>query len=173
MLDRDFETLLESSYFLAGLDPFSRTALAMHLHPARFAPDDVILAAGAVGDSMYILLSGSVRVQLPGKMGAHIVARLGPDHLLGEIAFFGRVGGRIADVVADGDVDAAQITRATYNKMVETDPGAAETLEKLVLDVMLTRVADTDSQMVAVFADHPNDPVFQAEARMLAGRMDP
>lgn len=171
MTDRDFQSLLERNGLLSGLDPFSRTALAMHFTASRFAPGEVVLAAGALGDRMMLVLSGHVDVRVAAEDGVHVVATLGPDNLLGEVAFFGRVGGRTANVVAQTEVVAAQLTRAVYDGMVETDPGAAETLEKVVLDVMLARVADTNARMVDLVAEHKDNPLFQAEARMLARKM--
>lgn len=171
MSDHDFQALLDHNQLLADLDPFSRTALGMHFQPARFAPREVVLEAGATGDRMLLLLSGEVEIHLPRQGDDQAVTVLGPDSLLGEVAFFGRVGGRTATVVARTEVVAAVLTRPVYDRMVETDPGAAETLEKLVLDLMLKRVADTNARMVALVGRHKDDDLFQAEARMMARKL--
>lgn len=171
MIDRDFQGLLEHSGLLSGLDPLSRTALGMHFQAARFAPGEVVLEAGETGDRMMLILSGQVEIHLPEQAGGQPLTELGPDSLLGEVAFFGRVGGRTATAVARGEVVAAELSRATYDHMVQVDPGAAETLEKLLLDVMLDRVADTNARMVALIGQHKDDALFQAEARMMARKL--
>lgn len=167
-MDRDFQRLLDHSTLLQSLDPFSRTALGMHFQSARFAPGETMLEAGASGDRLLLVLSGEARVRLPTAETTGIT--LGPDSLLGEVAFFGRVEGRTATVVAQGEVVAAVLTRETYRHMVETDPGAAETLEKLALRLLLERVAETNARTVSILTRHEDDPVFQAEARMMARR---
>lgn len=167
-MDRDFQALLEGSALLGDLDPLSRTALCMHFRSARFAPGEVMLEAGGAGDRMLLLLQGSVEVRLPAQEGGAALAELGPDHLLGEVAFFGLDVPRTADAVPVDEVVAAQLTREIYDHMLQVDPGAAETLEKLVLDVMLDRVESTNRRMVELVARHGGDGTFRAMARMMA-----
>lgn len=164
-MDRDFLALLDQSPLLQSLDPLSRTALGMHFRSARYAPGETLMAAGAQGDRLILVLKGQAQVHLSGQAPPLI---LGPDSLLGEVAFFGRVPGRTATVTAQGEVVAAVLTRETYDEMVRVDPGAAETLEKLILRLLIQRVAQTNARTVALLAQHESDPVFQAEARMMA-----
>lgn len=170
MTDPQFQSLLEGNGLLSGLDPLSRTALCMYFHPADFAAGEVLLAAGGGGDRMLLLLSGQVEVRVPAGGDTHAVATLGPDNLLGEVAFFGQDQPRTADVVALDTVRTALLDRATYQTMLASDPGATETLEKLVLDLMLDRVAETNDRMVELVRAHADDPAFRATARMLASR---
>lgn len=173
-MDRDFQALLEGSPLLGDLDDLSRTALCMHFQADRFAPGEVLLQAGATGDRMLLVLQGQVQVRLPAQdEGAPMVlAELGADQLLGEVAFFGQDIPRTADAVAvEGEVVAAQLTRETYDTMLQTDPGAAETLEKVVLDVMLERISSTNQRMVDLVAQHSGDGTFRAVARMIARKL--
>ncbi len=170
-MSTDFQQLLASSTLLGGLDPFSRTALTMHFVEARFAAGERILSAGAPGRRMLLILSGEVEVRLPKPDGAARLATLGPDQLLGEVAFFGHQTARVADADAVTPVVAAQLTGEIYEGMLQTDPGAAETLEKLVLDVMLSRIASTNQQVVSLVAEHAHDGTFRAEARMMARKL--
>ncbi len=167
-MDRDFLALLDRSALLQGLDPLSRTALGMHFQSVRYAPGETMMAAGSVGDRLVLVLSGDAQVRLADTDADPLT--LGPDSLLGEVAFFGQVPGRTATVLAQTEVVAATLTRETYQAMVATDPGAAETLEKLVLSLLMERVAATNARTVAILARHEHDPIFQAEARMLARR---
>lgn len=172
-MDRDFAALLEQSALLSGLDPFSRTALGMHFRAARFAPGEALIRHGQPAERVLLLLQGQVEVRVPDQpgTGGHLVATLGQDAMLGEVAFFGHQTTATADVVADGEVVAAELSRATYDGMVQTDPGAAETFEKLVLGVMMDRVDDTNARVVALVRDHADDPSFRAAARMLARQL--
>ena len=168
MNDREFQALLERSHLLDGLDPLSRTALCMHFRPAHFGPGELLLQTGSAGDRMFLLLQGEARVRLPTEHGPVDLGLFGPDSFIGEVAFFGQDETRTADVVASSEIHAAQLTRETYDQMLRVDPGAAETLEKLVLDLMLERVAATNARMVELVAAQGDDGTFRAAARMLA-----
>lgn len=172
-MDRDFAALLEQSPLLSGLDPFSRTALGMHFRPARFAPGEHLIRHGQPPERVLLLLQGQAEVRVPDAPGqeGHLVTTLGGDHLLGEVAFFGHETPASADVIAQGEVVAAELSRDTYDGMVQSDPGAAETFEKIVLGVMMDRVDDTNARVVALVRDHADDPSFRAAARMLARKL--
>lgn len=171
-MDRDFQALLEGSPLLGDLDDLSRTALCMHFQSARFAPGEVLLQAGAAGDRMLLIMQGEVEVRLPEADGGEVLATLGKDQFLGEVAFFGKDIPRTADAVAHGgEVIAAQLTRETYDHMLQVDPGAAETLEKVVLGVMLDRIASTNQRMVDLVAEHAGTGTFRAVARMIARKL--
>lgn len=163
-----FEALLQSSGFLGDLDPFSRTALCMYFEEEHHAPGDVVMHAGARGDRLLLLLAGRVEVRLPGDPGEAPMATLGADALVGEVAFFGLDVNRVADVIAVEDVVAAALSRTTFDAMRARDPGAAETLEKLVLDVMLRRISSVNEQVVAVVGSDGADASLRAEARFIA-----
>ncbi len=163
-----FEALLQASAFLGDLDPFSRTALCMHFEEVHHAAGDVVMRAGEAGDRILLLLDGWLEVRLPADQGGELMATLGADQLLGEVAFFGLGVARVADAIAVDDLVAASLSRATYDAMLQSDPGAAETLEKLVLDVMLRRISSINEQVVELVGSDDADPAFRAEARFIA-----
>jgi len=72
-----------------------------------FQPGEAIIAKGDPGDSMAILLQGSVRVPVVDDEGRQrFVAYLGPGDFFGEMALLtGEKRG--ADVIADGEIDVA------------------------------------------------------------------
>ena len=84
---------LDDATFLCGLSSFSALTEHQALFWAqrgtrkKYASGEVILEAGAPGDSMAVILSGSVRIPILDDNGfERFVAHLGPGDLFGEIA---------------------------------------------------------------------------------------
>jgi len=85
-----------------------------------FAAGELLMERGEGGVTMYLILEGKVRVERPGR-----VVRMGPGDLVGEIEVLNQGGGRIADVVADGQVRAIAIAQDDLRDALEAHPKAA------------------------------------------------
>lgn len=83
---------------------------------------EAIMRIGAPGDSLSLVLEGTVRVERPGKL-----VRLGVGELLGEIEVLDG-GPRIADITAETRVRCLEITRPNLLSALEADPRAAMAL---------------------------------------------
>ena len=88
---------------------------------------------GAPGDSLSLVLEGTVRVERPGKL-----VRLGVGELLGEIEVLDG-GPRIADITAETPVRCLEITRPNLLRALEADPRAAMAL----IEVLAGRFRET------------------------------
>ncbi len=86
----------------------------------RFAPGQPVMRRGEVGESLYLILEGTVHVQRPGRS-----VRLGPGELIGEIEILAPEGGRIADIDAETEVRAIEVQRDEVVRALESDPRAA------------------------------------------------
>jgi flavin reductase (DIM6/NTAB) family NADH-FMN oxidoreductase RutF len=85
-----------------------------------FAEGELLMERGEGGVTMYLILEGQVRVERPGR-----VVRMGPGDLVGEIEVLNQGGGRIADVVADGQVRAIAVAQDDLRDLLEAHPKAA------------------------------------------------
>jgi flavin reductase (DIM6/NTAB) family NADH-FMN oxidoreductase RutF len=94
---------------------------------------DAIMRIGEPGDSLSLVLEGTVRVERPGKL-----VRLGVGELLGEIEVLDG-GPRIADITAETAVRCLEITRANLLHALESDPRAAMAL----IEVLAGRFRET------------------------------
>ena len=88
---------------------------------------------GEPGDSLSLVLEGTVRVERPGKL-----VRLGVGELLGEIEVLDG-GPRIADITAETAVRCLEITRPNLLRALESDPRAAMAL----IEVLAGRFRET------------------------------
>ncbi len=85
-----------------------------------FADGEALMRLGEPGDSLFLVVEGQVQVRRRGRTVA-----LGPGELVGEIEVLAPGEGRMADVVADGEVRCLEVTRADVLHALELDPRAA------------------------------------------------
>lgn len=79
--------LLGRCLLFRALDDAARQELAAHVHRQSFKMGEPIFHCGAAGQSMVIILSGTVRVSLPGPKGKTVIlADLNAGEVLGEVA---------------------------------------------------------------------------------------
>ncbi len=88
-----------------------------------FADGDYLMHAGEPGDSLHLVVEGTVHVRRRGRS-----VRLGPGELVGEIEVLAPGEGRMADVIAEGTVRCLEVTRGEVLRALEADPRAAVAL---------------------------------------------
>ena len=99
-----------------------------------YSKGEAILRHGTVGDSMFVIHSGSVTVRLPDDSltGWHQVAQLGPGTFFGEMALLtGEV--RTADVVAVTDVVALELGKASLQPILGSHPDLAGAISHQIM----------------------------------------
>ena len=111
---------------------------------ARFAQaGEVIASEGDFGDSLFIVLSGTVRFEKRRADGPPLLLnRLGPNTFFGEIALLGS-GVRSASAVADTDTELFELTRDTLDELAEQHPSVTRVMrrfykERLFSDLLKT-----------------------------------
>ena len=119
---------------LAALPKLGRAALGRAFEEQQFADGEVLMSEGDLGDSVYLILDGSVRVSTA---GAGDVNTLGPGTLVGLVALVD-FEPRSATVTADGPVVAARLTRERFSKLATNDPTVGVAL-RLAVGTQLAR----------------------------------
>jgi flavin reductase (DIM6/NTAB) family NADH-FMN oxidoreductase RutF len=99
-----------------------------------FGDGEALMRVGEAGDSLYVVLEGTVEVRRRG----HTV-RLGANELVGEIEVLAPGEGRLADVVARGPVRCLEVTREDVVRALAADPQAAIAL----VEVLASRFRET------------------------------
>lgn len=107
-------------------------SLAGITRPARFAKDQVLFSQGDLGQAMYLLVAGRVRVE----RDKQSIAELGPGANFGEMALLDQPE-RSATITAMEPAEALIITREAFFALLKRDP----TLAVKVLWNMLLRLS--------------------------------
>jgi CRP/FNR family transcriptional regulator, cyclic AMP receptor protein len=104
---QDIAQLLAKSLLFGALDEGARRELAGHARRQNYDIGEPIFHVGAPGQSMMVILNGTVRVSLPGPRGKGIIlADVPPGELLGEVALL------------DGKERSAEATALTKCELV-------------------------------------------------------
>ena len=96
-----------------------------------FAPGEVIVRKGQEGGSMFVIIRGSVKVQLPEGSGARTINQLGPNDFFGEMSLLTGEP-RTANVVADEETDVMQIRKSAIKPLFEANPQLMESICAIV-----------------------------------------
>jgi hypothetical protein len=83
-----------------------------------------IVKQGEIGDSMYLILEGELRVRIDVAGRETILATLGPGEFFGDIALFDQ-GPRSADVVANKDSLLLKVSAQAFGKLAKEAPDLA------------------------------------------------
>ena len=145
------EVLTRSGLF-QGVDPEAAEALAGHLDYLDVPKGHTIFSEGELGDSLYIVMSGKVKVGRRAADGReNMLAVMGPSDLVGELSLFDP-GPRTASAVAVTDARVARLRQSALRPWIANRPEIAETL----LRVLARRLRRTnDSLADLIFTDVP------------------
>ncbi len=96
-----------------------------------FAPGEVIVRKGQEGNSMFVIIRGSVKVQLPEAAGPRTINQLGPNDFFGEMSLLTGEP-RSANVVADEETDVMQIRKTAVKPIFEANPELMDSICAIV-----------------------------------------
>jgi CRP-like cAMP-binding protein len=134
---RLFETLSERE--CADLVHFMREK--------RFEAGETVCTRGEHGNTMLVVVQGTLSAVVPGKGNAHTeVGRLGSGAVLGEM-FCIDAAPRPVTVVANEDTTVLEISRDDITKMRQEAPRAAAALVSAVFHEVLRRLRSIDDRV--------------------------
>jgi len=117
--------------------------LLVQMEMRELAAEQVIISEGEVGDSFFVLVSGSVRVQRRDDSGQDVVLAY-----LNEGAFFGEMallqdGARTATVVAQAESQIFEISKEVLDRVVSHYPSVANVLRNFYRQRLLSTAMAT------------------------------
>ena len=119
-------TIVEKVLFLKGIDLFSRipgedlAQVALIAEEEERDAGDVLIREGEMGDALYLVVEGTVRV----RKGEREVAELGEREVFGEMALLDPAP-RSATVEAATDVTLLRIRREDFADVMAENPDIA------------------------------------------------
>ncbi len=155
----EVQALLAPLPLLAPLtaDQIAALAAASELH--RYSAGEILVRQGEAGDSLFVVRTGQVRVDVDHGDGQAItVARRGPRDFFGEMSLLTGEA-RSATVVAETECDVVVVPKGAVAGLLLTDPGVVEALSK----VLAARVTERDARLAEASASEmENDRELQA-----------
>ena len=143
----------------ADLDARTLQALAPRLTPVALTSGEYLMHQGEVGDAMYFVVTGRLRVVLEGD-DPHIIGRIGAGAIVGELALLADEP-RFASVIAARDTDLLRLAREDFEEII----GAAPGLLRAVASTVVRRLGERgraapvpDRTIAVVAAGSPEDP---------------
>jgi CRP/FNR family transcriptional regulator len=112
---------VEETPLFTGLNASALRTLRGRAVERRFAPDEMLFAAGAPARGLFIVLEGSVRVVRTRDGRQHVIHLEGPSGTLGEVPLY-IGGGYPATAIAATDTRCAVIAAETLATMMVEDP---------------------------------------------------
>jgi response regulator RpfG family c-di-GMP phosphodiesterase len=142
--------ILNRSEMFAGLGPRSLERLRSCLQPVVFQPGQFLCQEGTFGDSMYIILSGSVAVTTNMGWGQRELERLGPGSVCGEMAL-------ISDEVRSATVrvlertECLQLGKASFNTLLDKDLSIAQQVAKVMTKRFSALLHRTSNELLGAY----------------------
>ena len=106
------------------IEPSKLKLLAFTSEKLEYQGGQDLCTQGDTGDAMYIIMGGEADVVINTPNGEHVVARLGKNSFVGEIAILCDVP-RTATVRANGTVTALRISKELFFRLVAEFPQIA------------------------------------------------
>jgi CRP-like cAMP-binding protein len=132
------------------MEPARLKLLAFTSQRLAFAAGQVLFNQGETGDSAYIVMDGLADVSIATPSGPVVVATVGRNAIIGEIAILCDVP-RTATVTAKADLHALRIDKETFFRLVNEFPQmAVEIMRELA-----QRLEKTNQQLRATIAARP------------------
>jgi predicted acylesterase/phospholipase RssA len=149
----------------AALDADARAAIESESEWVSLQSGDVLFREGDEGDSLFVLISGRLRVLVSGPDGAGaLVAEIGRGETIGEMALL-TGDRRSATVMAVRDSRLVRLTRSGFERLVTRSPAAMlRVTQRLVRRLQQTTHAPRAKATVATIALVPLDPQIDATA---------
>src|SRR5918911_1065943 len=145
------EVLARSGIF-QGVDAEAAEVLVKEMDTIEIRKGEVVFSEGEPGDSLYIVLSGKIKVGRRAADGRqNLIALIGPSDMVGELSLFDP-GPRTATATAVTDARLARLKKTSLRPWLNNRPEIAEQL----LRVLARRLRRTNDALAdLIFTDVP------------------
>jgi CRP-like cAMP-binding protein len=120
---------VEKATLFQNLEMADKQAIARIMHPATFAAGETIIRQADVGDSMFFVKDGTVKVVLESNGEHQEVNRLTDGDFFGEMALLTGEP-RSATVVAACDVEAYVLSKEPFREVLRQNPAIVEKISQ-------------------------------------------
>lgn len=142
-LEQEVELIRRFPIF-SKLAPAKQKLLCFSSERLTYSAGQELFAAGAVGDACYVIIEGTIEISvaLPNGKGPHVIAVMGSNEIIGEIAIFGHVP-RTATATATTRLEVLRISADLFRSVIRENPDAAIEL----IRILAARLANTTAHL--------------------------
>ena len=127
----DLTEMVGTSHLFKSLDDDGRRELIESGYVVRFGAGDTIVEQDEEGTTMYLVLTGKVRVETGGPRGAVHLAELGRGACIGEVSVL-TGSARTATVKALEDVQLVAFEKHRIQRVIDAHPRVRKLLEAMI-----------------------------------------
>lgn len=109
-----------------------------------YAPGEAIVRKGQEGNSMFVVISGAVKVQIPEAGYQKTVNRLGPNDYFGEMSLLTGEP-RTANVIAEVETEVLRIKKEALQPIFENNPILVQSICELIEERRQLLTAEADA----------------------------
>ena len=134
-------------------DPTRLEAVAAVLKAKKVNAGDIVIEEGDVGDSLYIIKDGSVRIlknTLEDEMYTVIILKANENVFFGELALIDK-DERSASVMAETDCELLVLSRDKFAKLAEKDPYFGYKVMLTIAKIISTRLRKANKDIITLF----------------------
>jgi len=146
-LKEEYEVLRRVPFF-AEIEPAKLKLLAFMSERVAFDPGKRLFRQGDPGDAAYLIIAGEAEVIAETPAGPLVLATLGANEIVGEMAILGNVP-RAATVRAKDRLITLRISKEPFMRMVREFPSMAVAM----MQELAERLAATNNQLSAAQAE--------------------
>ena len=146
-LKEEYELLRRVPYF-AEIEPAKLKLLAFMSERVAFDPGKRLFRQGDPGDAAYLIIAGEAEVSAETPTGPLVLATLGANEIVGEMAILGNVP-RAATVSAKGRLITLRISKEPFMRMVREFPSMAVA----IMQELAERLESTNNQLRGALAE--------------------
>jgi CRP-like cAMP-binding protein len=143
--------MLQDTFLFRNLNFAETQSLSRLSHYERRKKGEVIIEEGSLGQALYLIQSGQVRVMKGQGEGAEELAELGPSELFGEMSLI-EDALTSASVVAGTDLELLVIKRSDFEKLLSQNESLALKVYKSFCRTLSERLRRTSSELGASLA---------------------
>ncbi|MCC0016252.1 MAG: cyclic nucleotide-binding domain-containing protein [Rhodobiaceae bacterium] len=140
--------LLRRIPLFSQIDTNKLKLLVLASERLRYASDQVVMRQGDTGDAAYVIINGKADVVVRSDDDEQVVATLGRNDIIGEIAILCDVP-RTATVRATGDLDVLKITKERFIRLLSDFPAVSIGVMRVLAD----RLARTTHELYSAQAE--------------------
>ncbi|MCY7305118.1 MAG: cyclic nucleotide-binding domain-containing protein [Rhodoferax sp.] len=142
-LEHEVELIRRFPIF-SKLAPAKQKLLCFSSDRLTYAAGQQLFQVGAVGDACYVIIEGTIEISiaLDNGKGSHVIAVMGSNEIIGEIAIFGDVP-RTATATAKTKLEVLRISADLLRSVIRENPDAAIELIRILAE----RLANTTAHL--------------------------